>query len=199
LKISLNLLSTALRKEWVEVPAHPTKRELGIGRVKIQEIPGDQFDELYEAVSVTETEVKRLDDETPHNMKALRDAKRAMREARAALLEACVIDHDPSTFAAEVPTLDPSSREGEEIVAILLERGFALEEAQQALSTGLAKKAFKRAECAAFYERCQPDNWFAANLIRFIKRFHNCDTMTAERYWALNGAAPFPSPKEKTE
>lgn len=195
MKISLNLLSTALRKEWMEVPAHPLLRSRGVGRVKVQEIAGDVFDELWDDVILTEREVLKLEEQTSRSKEELRRARQAKKAARAAMVEACVIDHDAESFASEVPKVKPTSPQGKALIERLTQLGFTTSEATTALEVGEARKPFSKAECAHFYERCQPDGLFMESLLVFIKRFQECDDFTPERYWNIKGAPPLVSPK----
>ena len=160
--------------------------------MKIQEIAGDAFDDLWAQVAYTEDEVIRLEAATPRDSKKIREAKESKRCARAAVIEACVIDHDAETFASVVPIVDPQSPQGQELIKTLVDIGFTSFEAVDALALGVASKPFARSTCAAFYERCQPDQIFATNLLRFINRFQRCDSPTPEQYWLDHGAPPLP-------
>ena len=113
------------------------------------------------------------------------------------MIEACVIDHDAETFASVVPVVDPQSAIGQELISTLVGIGFTSFEAVDALALGVASKPFARSTCAAFYERCQPDQIFATNLLRFINRFQRCDSPTPEQYWLDHGAPKLPLPQGK--
>ena len=196
MEIPINLLSTSLRKGWVEVVAHPRLREYGVGRIKLQEIAGDAFDDLWAAVTSADAEVSALELAPTRDLAKVKAAKKAKSEARAALINACVIDHDAATFSAVVPQEDPASEFGKELVETLIRSGFTTEEAHLALSTGKAAKPFNKADCALFYARCQPDHAFETNLLRVIARFQSCAEPSAEQQWVANGALPLAPPPE---
>lgn len=196
MRIPINLLSTRLRKEWVRVPAHPYSRDYGTASVLLQEVSGDLFDDLWGAVQAAEQEVETLSQATPKDTAKLHAAKASLREAYAAVIDACVVDHDPADFTVEVPKESPVSALGQEIFGMLKAMGFDDNEAHAGLAKGLVAKPFVAGSMAPFYARCQPDKRFLVTLLRFIRRFQSCDTPTPEAYWLANGLPPLAEKKE---
>ena len=88
MRIPLNLLSTKLRSDWVEVPAHPFLREVGVGRVKLQEVAGDLFDDLWADCAAAEAEETKQEAASPRDPKKLHEAKAAKDAAWAAIVDA---------------------------------------------------------------------------------------------------------------
>lgn len=201
MRIPLNLLSTQLREDWVDVPASLEDRSLGVGRVKLQEVPGDVFEELWSKLIRAEEEVARLKEAKADESKIAK-AKAEKKATYYAVVKACVVDHDANTFESLVPQVEPSSKAGIQVLAFLAGLGYSHEEGLRALSLGKATKPFKAEgkgaseDMALFYDRCQPDGRFLITLLRVIKRFQDCDLLTAEMLWDRVGAPPF-SPKEE--
>ena len=191
MRIPINLLSTQLRKEWIELPACRFDRSLGVARIKLQEIPGDRFDDLWAQIEATQEAESTLAKATPRDAKAYAAAVDAERAAYHALIIACVCDHDAAMFQAQCPQEPITSAFGIECFAMLTHAGFSPDEAGEALETGIANKMFRAdnlPDMARFYERCQPDREFLFILLHAIARFQRCDHVTPERIWDGYGA-----------
>jgi hypothetical protein len=84
-KIPYNLLSNALRQDTIEIPVG-----VGVVCVKIQQIDGSLFSDLWAALQVAEnanTEANQGDD-----LVRRRATKSAMQEAWSAVLDPCVVE-----------------------------------------------------------------------------------------------------------
>ena len=202
MRIPINLLSTRLREEPIQVPAHPWAREYGVATVILREIEGDRFDDLWDAVALTEREISQLRQAPSRDVEALHKAKAKYRAACAAVIDACVVGHNPDDFSVQVPQEPPTSSLGLEFITMLVRLGFTEAEATDALVTGLARKPFIAGQMAEFYAKCQPNKRFLLVLLRFIKLFQSCDTPTPEREWKENGVevpqSPLPATQEAT-
>lgn len=163
MKIRTNLLVCGFASQWVNVPASPAHPEWGCGRVKIKELPKDKFDALWSALSIAEKEASEKVDELGVSHPDAVKARQAEQEAGYAVIEACIVDHDPKTFEASVET--PEDEQS------LREIGYSYEEIEQAKKEGVARRAFSKEGMARFYERCAPWRSFFAQLLQAIHRY----------------------------
>jgi hypothetical protein len=90
MKIPYNLLSNTLHCDWVAVPISDKDSTRGLVSVKIQQINGDVFDELWAAISAAEkADNAAQSDASIENRRAVRTAK---LQAWETLVDACVLE-----------------------------------------------------------------------------------------------------------
>jgi hypothetical protein len=222
LLVRFSLLSPGLRSEWLEVPASRKDPKLGTARVCVRELPAAIWDLLWTdllgaeresaeaAKALTEATTPEARDLARKRLVACRDAER-YRGTR--LLRACVVDHDASSFAAEVPPAKPGSPLYAQILSALIETGYSPDEAARAAQSGRAERRFgkgvleldgQRFEGAdeatvRFYEACQPDNSFASLLTLCAARYQQGELLTPQAIWQRAGVLPLaPAGKEES-
>ncbi len=200
MQISFSLLSASPRQDWLEVPARLASRAYGVGRVQVRELSALDFDALWSALVISErlrVETRQAADaaRTDAALQSAHDqAKQREREAQDAIVAACVVGHDESTFRCDLPRGATHA----DVSALLSLVGYGSADIQEALSRGIAEKRFTSgAEVAHFYRRCQPDGVFLTTLLLMIYRFQQGELLSAEHFWKdlpseKNGAAVLP-------
>jgi hypothetical protein len=221
MQIPFDILSPSCRAAWVEVPARRDDRAAGTARVKLQELPRLLWDDLYAGwlsadraiadLALAEAEERKKaaelepESRTEKNreiseryrprMIAATDERRA---AEIAILQRCVVDHDPKTFKAKVPVA-VSDAQAEALRAVLLDRGFTPGEADCAIVAGEVEASFSAASwehggktypgaaesTARLYLKCQPGEAFSDGLIEACKRFQLCEPVSPEALWKV--------------
>jgi hypothetical protein len=223
MKVRADLLSKKPRALWVRVPANLQDRAAGTARVKLQELPRDTWEDLYlsyvtagraaqetalllveeraaaEKIPLAEERLAKGRDIDRRYRTLIRQANREIEEAERALLRACVVDHEPETFAAELP----AEMTEEERRAFLDEAGFSEDAVEAGIATGRAVEAFQAESwtdeegkshpgasehTARFYQRCQGPGTFSAALVAAIRRFQELEEVTPEILWKAAGA-----------
>jgi hypothetical protein len=218
-RIPFDVLSKTRRAAWVEVPADLGDREAGAFRVKLQELPRDEWDRLQAETAAYSGLVAQTAErvgaageaEVPSAAKGYATAAKKTHAAVLELLAKAVVDHDASRFEV-TPPADPLNRppfeqelralghtEEEIAECFLLGRTFIRFQAQDwsfEVAPGVVESIpGAHPETVLFYLRCWPREAFALALLRAIRRFQECAEVTPESLWkeaerAKRGAGP---------